>query len=395
MRVLHSIISETFLGHSYNTPILCSSAVWNPIATTLGNILSVGVRPIGLFVDRNNTVYVAARTLHSIQTWAKGTGSPSTALFGSLLQPYSVYATITGDIYADSRFSRDRIEKLVENATVSTIAMYVDGICHGIFVDIYDGIYCSLGDFHKVIKRASKDDVNISTIVAGTGVSGSTSDMLDTPQGIFVTIGFSLYVADSANNRIQFFRAMQLNGSTVAGNGAPDTITLDSPTGVVLDSQHNLFIADSNNNRIVGSSPNGFRCIAGCSAGSGSAANQLDRPQSLSFDSFGNLFVADTYNNRVQKFTLSINACGKISQGSVLFSQNTFQVVRIICLNSVPMLPGIPSPLRLLIIPRLVHTLVIFSSVLTARSLLWRLISIKHRYGHPVILLQAKLSLLI
>ena len=265
----------------------------------------------------NNTVYVAARILNSIKTWVKGTGSPSTVLFGSLLLPYSVFATITGDIYAHNRFLSDRIDQLIENATASTIAMYVDGICHGIFVDIYDRVYCSLGDFHKVIKRASNDDINASIVVAGTGVSGFALDMLDTPQGIYVSVWFSLFVADSANNRIQLFRATQLNGSTVVGNGAPDTITLDSPTGVVVDNQNNLFIVDSNNNRIVRSSPNGFRCIVGCSTGSGSAANQLNKPWSLSFDSLGNLFVADTYNNRIQKFTLSINSCGKIPRCSM------------------------------------------------------------------------------
>ncbi|CAF4342654.1 unnamed protein product, partial [Adineta steineri] len=46
------------------------------------------------------------------------------------------------------------------------------------------------------------------------------------------------------------------------------------------------FIADYFNNRIVGSGPNGFRCLVGCSTVAGSASNQLYYPSSLSFDSY-------------------------------------------------------------------------------------------------------------
>ena len=286
---------------------------------TFADILSVGIQPISVFVDINNTVYVASKTLNSIKIWLRGVTSSSTALFSGLFTPHSAFATLNGDIYADNGFLNGRINQLNANATSSTTAMYVSGICYGIFVDIYDRLYCSLGDLHRVVKRTSNNDPYSSSIVAGTGVSGSTSSMLNTPQGIFVSTRFWLYVADSGNDRIQLFLPTQLNGSTVAGNGAPNTITLDSPTGVILDSQDYLFIVDSNNNRIIGSSPNGFRCIVGCSTGSGLAANQLNHPWSLSFDNLGNLFVADAYNSRIQKFNLSINSCGKIQFYSISF----------------------------------------------------------------------------
>ena len=56
--------------------------------------------------------------------------------------------------------------------------------------------------------------------------AGSASDRLADPQGIFVDIDFNLYVADNGNNRIQLFLPGQLNATTVAGIGAPGTITL-------------------------------------------------------------------------------------------------------------------------------------------------------------------------
>lgn len=79
----------------------------------------------------------------------------------------------------------------------------------------------------------------------------------------------------------------------------------------MIDADGYLFIADSMNNRIVGSGPNGYQCIVGCSGMSGNASNQLDGPRNLAFDSNGNLFVVDTFNNRIQKFMLATNSCGK------------------------------------------------------------------------------------
>ncbi len=101
----------------------------------------------------------------------------------------------------------------------------------------------------------------------------------------------------------------QLSGTTVAESAI--TIALNQPSGVVLDADNYLFIVDCGNNRIIGSGPNGFRCVAGCSGLSGSSANQLYSPGMLSFDSYGNIFVTDRDNNRIQKFLLATSSCGK------------------------------------------------------------------------------------
>jgi hypothetical protein len=66
---------------------------------------------------------------------------------------------------------------------------------------------------------------------------------------------------------------------------------------------------DYGNDCIIGSGPNGFQCIAGCSGSYGSAPDQLHDPLNLAFDSYGNIFVTDS--NRIQKFILATNSCGK------------------------------------------------------------------------------------
>jgi hypothetical protein len=201
------------------------------------------------------------------------------------------------------------VEKWLLNATVGVPIMSICSECYGLFIDISDTLYCSMLDSSQVVARSLNSNGNTFTTF-GTGICGNASNMLCNPVGIFVNTNFDLYVADSANNRIQLFRSGESNATTIIINGASGTITLNGPTGVVLDADEYLFIVDCDNHRIIGSDVNGFRCVVGCFGG-GPAANQLWYPYTLSFDSYGNMFVTDTSNNRIQKFILSTNSCGK------------------------------------------------------------------------------------
>jgi hypothetical protein len=296
-----------FLAVSYNQPKFCPNATWNENAVTFADQSTVGTEPYGIFVNTNNTVYVADNTGKRVQVWREGSNIPITANFIGLFSLYSLFVTITGDIYVDNG-GIGRIEKLTLNAIQSSTVMNVDGQCYGLFVDINDNLYCSMSGENQVIKKAL--DSPTITIVAGTGSYGSLSNMLNGPRGIFVDINFDLYVADFNNDRIQLFKLGELNATTLVGTGASSDITLNQPSGIVLDADKYLFIVDRSNRRIVGQGPNGFRCLVGCS-GSGSASNELDGPITLSFDSYGNMFVTDSRNNRIQKFDLSMNSCSK------------------------------------------------------------------------------------
>jgi DNA-binding beta-propeller fold protein YncE len=206
------------------------------------------------------------------------------------------------------------VNKWAINATIDVSVMYVDKECYGLFVDISDTLYCSIGDRHQVVAKSLNSGSN--TVVAGTGCPGSTSDMLYFPRGIFVDTNLDLYVTDCFNNRIQLFHLGQLIGLTVAGNGASGAFTLSCPTGVVLDADKYLFIVDSINHRIIGSGLNGFRCIVGCSGSTGSSSDQLNYPQSMAFDSYGNIYVTDQNNHRIQKFIKVNNNGGKCHRSS-------------------------------------------------------------------------------
>ncbi|CAF1374165.1 unnamed protein product [Adineta steineri] len=309
------------LSISYNQPKLCANASWNSTAITFANSTVVGTGPTGIFVDSNNTVYVADRLNNRIQVWLNGNMTPSRTISGGLYASYSLFATDNGDIYVDNAYSNMRVDKWGTNSNSSVPAMYVCPQCTGVFVDINNMLYCSVYNYHQIVSQSLDKSLNMLSIVAGTGTAGATSLTLNSPRGIFVDTNLSLYVADGNNNRIQKFMSGQLNGTTIPTG----TITLSMPSAVVLDADGYLFISDLYNNRLIGSGSYGFRCIAGCS-GPGSQSNQLSAPTILSFDSYGNIFVSDYNNNRIQKFLLITNSCNgttAVTTISTVTSTNT------------------------------------------------------------------------
>jgi sugar lactone lactonase YvrE len=288
--------------------------MWHPNGITFANESIVGVRPGAIFVNTNNTIYVANWKNNQILLWHEGSESPTKIVSGNFTYPNSIFVTSNGDIYIDDGDENRRVQKWIStNKTFATV-MNVNSSCTGLFVDIKDNLYCSMSHRHRVVKRSLNDPVMTTAIVAGTGSEGSTSNELSRPYGIFVDVNLDLYVADWSNDRVQLFQREESNGTTVAGSESEySTITLDCPSGISLDASKYLFIVDSFNARIVGSGPNGFRCLVGC-YGKGSQSNQLFDPFSFSFDRSGNVFVVDQYNNRIQKFLYLEKSCGKLKK---------------------------------------------------------------------------------
>ena len=273
----------------------------------------IGGSLFGLFIDANNTIYVTQAVRNRVQVWLEGNSVPSRNISIGLNYTFSVFAQMNGDVFIDNGLSNHRIDKWTSNATNGSTIMYVPEVCYDLFVDLANNLYCALSAFNKVMRTSLANNTNNSIVVAGNGTTGSGSYMLNTPSGIFVDARLNLYVADSRNDRIQYFRSGSLNGTTLVGNGSNETIVLRYPISIVMDADGYLFICTNNANQIIGSSSAGFRCIIGCTNGSGSGADQLNAPASLRFDSYGNIFVVDAGNGRIQNFSFEASSCSMYS----------------------------------------------------------------------------------
>ena len=301
------VFISVMIGVSFNQPKLCPNATWSPNATTFANASSIGNAPLSIFVDINNTVYATARNLKLLQVWQAGSANPNRSISILWNDSTSLFVTANGDIYFDNGQINNRVDKWTMSTGAIEPVVNVTDSCRGLFIDLNNTLYCSIGTIHQVFQVSLNNSGNSSSVRAGSGVNGSAMTELNNPQGIFVDFGFNLYVADKFNNRIQCFTLGNLSGTTIDTG----SIQLNNPTGVVLDGDGYLFIADRKNHRIIGSGPNGYRCVVGCSNSSSNTADKLNQPHAMSFDSYGNMFVTDVNNVRVQKFFLVTNSCGE------------------------------------------------------------------------------------
>ncbi|CAF4829436.1 unnamed protein product [Rotaria socialis] len=142
---------------------------------------------------------------------------------------------------------------------------------------------------------------SMGTTVAGesNGVAGATPYYLNQPYGVYVDTNFNIYVADSANGRVQFFSSGALSGTTIAGIGGNGSALnqLNNNCGLALnENSSTLYIADTNNHRIMSyASGAATGTVAAGGNGAGTLINQLYGPMAVHFDSTTNsLVIANT-----------------------------------------------------------------------------------------------------
>lgn len=178
-----------------------------------------------------------------------------------LYYPYSITRDSSGSIYV-SDFDNSRVMKYVSGSTTGTVVAGGNGAGTS-----NNQLYYPLG----IVYQSSTNSLLIAnyyahnivnwvigattwTLVAGvTGTCGSTSTMLCYPVALAMDYLGNLYVSDASNDRVQFFRAGQSNGTTIAGiTGSPGSSAtqLSSPYGVAVDSNLTLYVADTGNQRI-------------------------------------------------------------------------------------------------------------------------------------------------
>ena len=96
-----------------------------------------------------------------------------------------------------------------------------------------------------------------STGITVAGISsnpGIANNQLRTPWDVVVDDAYNMYIADTGNNRIQRYAVDSSFGTTVTGqaNGSygSSPSTLWFPVRVLFDSDGNLYVSDSSNNRV-------------------------------------------------------------------------------------------------------------------------------------------------
>jgi sugar lactone lactonase YvrE len=187
----------------------------------------------------------------------------------------------------------------------------------GIAYDSAGNLYIADSARHQVFEATLG---GVWLVIAGSGVQGFAGDggtavnaELNAPQAVAVGADGTLYIADTANQRI---RAVS-NGviATIAGNGSAGfsgdngpamLASLDQPNALALDSSGALLVCDSANHRLRRISSGTIYTLAGNGvqgfAGDGGLATsaELDTPSGVTVSADGRIFLSDAHNNRIR-----------------------------------------------------------------------------------------------
>jgi aldose sugar dehydrogenase len=196
-----------------------------------------------------------------------------------------------------------------------------------------EGIAVDPSSGNVYIAETANDRIQVfspsnGTFITKWGEFGSGNGSFKSPTGIAVDPSSgNVYVADTANDRIQVFSPSNGTFITKWGEFGPGNGSFKSPTGIAVDpSSGNVYVADTAHHRIQVFSSNGTFITKWGKFGRYDNGT-LNSPEGIAVDpSSGNVYVADTAHHRIQVFSSNgtfITKWGKFGLGNNSFSSPT------------------------------------------------------------------------
>ncbi|CAF3657965.1 unnamed protein product [Rotaria sp. Silwood1] len=212
--------------------------------------------PSSLFVDEYDNIYFADQNDHTVKKLTKagvmtivaGIQDKPGSQLNQLDTPYGIYVDRNNVLYISDTANQRIVKYLPNNQGIQIIANASDLNLPGcVFVDeTGDGaLYISDLYNHQVLKYAPGASKGI--VVAGGRGFGKALNQLYQPHAVFVdsTTG-SLFVMDNGN-----YRFVKWSKGTEQGELLSGTTRIISGTGIRFDSQWNLYVVDQGAKRVL------------------------------------------------------------------------------------------------------------------------------------------------
>jgi sugar lactone lactonase YvrE len=306
--------------HSINN--ISFNAKWIQNGTTVagsdihGNGLNEFLYPEAIYVDEDQTIYIADSGNHRIVEWKRGAKNGSVVAGGNgkgnrsdqLDGPtYVILDKETNSIIVCD-VGNTRVVRWSRRNGTSGQTIIPNVVCFGLAMDEEGYLYVS--DYQKHEVRRWRVGTTSETVVAGGNGQGNGLNQLSSPTAIFVDQNHSVYISEKQNCRVTKWMKGVKAGIVVAGgqDKGSGLTQLSSPRGLMVDQLNTIYVADTGNSRIM-------RWFEGATQGSivvdGNSAeeelNQHFEPIGLSFDQQGNLYVSDKNKHQVQRFDINLN----------------------------------------------------------------------------------------
>ena len=173
---------------------------------------------------------------------------------------------------------------------------------------VADGVFS-----HRI--RTISPGGTVSTLAGGdagmTDGPGATAQF-NTPSGIALDTQGTLYVADTANNRIRRVTPLgivtTLAGRSESGmrDGPANDALFNGPVGVAVDAAGRVYVADTYNDRIRLIADGQVTTLTGDAPGfvDGPLAEaRFDTPSGMTVDGAGTVYIADTGNDAIREIS--------------------------------------------------------------------------------------------
>ncbi|CAF1156799.1 unnamed protein product [Didymodactylos carnosus] len=240
----------------------------NGLTVAGGNGINQLSNPCGLYVDDDQTIYIADQSNHRIVEWKSGATTGQVVAGGNGQGSGTHQLSHPFDVIVDKE--RDSL------------------------------IICDYSN-RRVVRWPRRNGTSGETIISNIDCVGLTIDE-----------NGSLYVVDYGKNEVRRYRRGESQGTVVAGGKGREgngLTQLSYPAGVIVDQLGTVYVAEEGNDRIMRwpkGATQGSVIVGG--NGRGEQSNQLNEPVGLSCDRHGNLYVVDCGNHRVQKFNIDSDA---------------------------------------------------------------------------------------
>ncbi|CAF1543093.1 unnamed protein product, partial [Adineta ricciae] len=271
-----------------------------------GSDLNQLSHPRGIFIDRNQNIFIADSKNDRIVQWKINENKGKIVVDGNGNKTDQLNSP-TDVIYDEENNSLiiaySRNKRVIRWWNQNQQEILIDNIsCWSLTKDKFGFLYVSDTDKNEV-RRWKIGEKGEGKLVAGGNGRGNRTDQLNSPRFIVVNDEQSIFVSDYNNHRVMKWEKDAKEGIVVAGGNRSGFYLnqLAFPQGIIVDDFGRIYVSDTYNHRIMRWYEGGKEgeIIVGGN-GNGQQSNQLSYPQGLSFDLQGNLYVAEWENHRVQ-----------------------------------------------------------------------------------------------